>query len=165
MIQKTSLLILIITIAATSAGSAQSNQLWGSVELTESISEPWDLANTISWRQSVEESDWRRALVQLTAIYSLGIFQFMGTGAVFYTTGDEDPNIMEIRPWQGISARFPDWKRLELVHFLRLKSDFNWKKATGPSRRGSVMKSQPELRSHIKYWLTQPGIFMARWNG
>lgn len=124
MIQKTSLLILLITIAATSAGSAQSNQLWGAVELTESISDRWDLANTISWRQSVGETDWRRALVQVSAIYSVGIFKFMGTSAVFYTTGHKDPKIWRFRPWQGISANFPDWKRLELVHFLRFEERF-----------------------------------------
>ena len=48
----------------------------------------------------------------------------MGTGAVFYTTGDKDPNILEIRPWQGISAKLPDWNRLELVHFLRFEERF-----------------------------------------
>lgn len=122
--QETTLLIFLFTIAATSAALAQSNQIWGAVELTENISERWNLANTISWRQSVGETDWRRALVQVGAIHSVGILQFMGTGAVFYTTGDNDPNILEIRPWQGISAKFPEWKRLELVHFLRFEERF-----------------------------------------
>lgn len=124
MTQNTLLLILLITIAATSAGSPQSKQLWGAVELTENISEQWDLANTISWRQSLGETDWRRALVQASAIYSVGIFKFTGTGALFYTTGEKHPNILEIRPWQGISAKFPDWKRLALVHFLRFEERF-----------------------------------------
>lgn len=39
-------------------------------------------------------------------------------------TDDKDPNILEIRPWQGIPAKFPDWKRVEIVHFLRFEERF-----------------------------------------
>lgn len=124
MILKTRFFILLISLTAPLIGSAQSNQVWGAIELTKNVSDPWDIAHTVSWRQSVGEMAWRRALAQTSAIYSVGIFKFMGTGAVYYTTAHKDPDLLEIRPWQGVAAKFPDWKRMELVHFLRFEERF-----------------------------------------
>ncbi len=102
---------------------AQSQQLWDEVELSKAGKGKWVYIGTGTWRQSVTETYWRRTTINFNASYVHKSISLMSNIATFYTK-EENTNILEIRPWQGVAYKYPDWDRMEIVNFLRFEERF-----------------------------------------
>ncbi len=48
-------------------------------------------------------------------------WQLHGGVASFFTYNTEESNILEIRTFQGVRVRFPNWNRFQLAHYVRLE--------------------------------------------
>ena len=53
-------------------------------------------------------------------------WQLHGGMGFFYTYNLEATNILEIRPFQGLRVRIPNWNRFQLVHYLRFEERFEF---------------------------------------
>jgi hypothetical protein len=53
-------------------------------------------------------------------------WQLHGGIGLFYTYNLKATNILEIRPFQGLRVRIPNWNKFQLSHYLRLEERFEF---------------------------------------
>ena len=80
---------------------------------------------TIGWSKSVRTSEWENLMLDGQVSHSLNKrVALLGGLGVHQTWETQDANLFELRPWQGITARFPEWKTIYVAH--RLLAEERW---------------------------------------
>ena len=155
---KFSCVITLASLVVYHPSQGQTEQLWLAAELSKPLENNFTLAATVSWRQSVPESLWKRSVVQFSGSYSHKSLRLLSGIANHYTIEEGEHDLFEVRGWQGVAATFPDWRRFELVHFLRMEQRFqkeqgNW--SFSPRIRfeisGRVAINKPALEDRAFY--------------
>ena len=80
-------------------------------------------------RTVVGENDWVRFLARPGVRGPVGAFRLHGGIGVFYLLNQQLADRLEIRPFQGISAIWPKWRRLRLRHYVRFEERLEWETA------------------------------------
>ena len=80
-------------------------------------------------RSAVGDNDWVRAVVRPSIRGPVGPFRLAGGIGTFYRFNQEIANRLEIRPFQGIAATWPNRRRFRLQHYLRFEERLEWETA------------------------------------
>lgn len=137
-----------------------SPQLWLDYVPSVFLKENLELYGDIGVRWEIESSGWWRLVVRpgLRSCLGNGIC-FMGGVGSFFTFNEIVPDTWEIRPFQGASTTWPNWRFLPLNHLVRLEERFDFNTANWASnislrlryRLGSFLKWEAPLQPG-RYW-------------
>ena len=145
------MLILATGITRAQSRTGVDKQIWLDVNPAYYFNPHQQIYGDIGMRWSLEDKGWWRLVARPSFRTWLGgRFSFSAGIGNFFTFNDIISDRWEIRPFQGLSFNWPNWKT-PLSHYIRLEERFDFNINT--------WKSRNSLR--IRYQL---GIFF-RWAG
>jgi hypothetical protein len=104
------------------------------------------------------ELPWNRYYIRPAVKYSPASWLGIRMGvALFFTENTGIPNILELRPWQGVSIGWPNFKRLRFSHYFRLEERIIYPTDTWDNsfdlrfRYQLSVRIQPNIRKRVKY--------------
>lgn len=80
-------------------------------------------------RTVLGDNEWVRFVARPGVRGPVGPFRLAGGVGVFYRLNNLAADRLELRPFQGIAATWPHWRRLRFQHYLRLEERFEWETA------------------------------------
>jgi hypothetical protein len=80
-------------------------------------------------RTALGANEWVRFVARPGVRGPVGPFRLAGGIGTFYRLNKTIADHLEIRPFQGIAATWPNTRRLRLQHYLRLEERFEWETA------------------------------------
>lgn len=134
-----------------------STQLWLDYNPSWAIGAKTDFFGDLGARTALELSDFWRFVVRPSVRYhpSRSVTVAGGLGS-FYTRNDVIADRWEIRPWQGVTVRWPR-RRVSLEHYLRLEQLFDFNTRTGESRNS--VRGRYRLLAFMDVGARRPGRF------
>jgi hypothetical protein len=122
------ILFLAINASQVSAQSTSdvSKQFWVDFNPTWFQSADLEIRGSAGVRKEVENNGWWRLFVSPQVRYYIGneLFLIAGIGS-YYTINEIIADRWEIRPFQGVLARWPRIKKAYFEHYLRLEERFD----------------------------------------
>ena len=85
-----------------------------------------ELYGDLGLRSAVGANEWVRFVARPGIRGPVGHFRLAGGIGTWYTVNKQLPNRLEIRPFQGISAVWPNRQRFRLRHYLRIEERLQW---------------------------------------
>jgi len=85
-----------------------------------------ELYGDLGLRSVIGEQKWVRFVARPGIRGPVGPFRLAGGIGTWYTVNKQLPNRLEIRPFQGISAIWPNRPRFRLRHYLRIEERLRW---------------------------------------
>ena len=125
---KVRLYIIIFTILPCFSFSQEqddiliNDQIWLDYYQAYYFKEKVEFYGDASWRAIVPNFDWMMLTVRPGIRYHKNNWLDLRGGiGLFYTFQKDITNTFEIRPWQGVLIRWPQWHWLKLNHYVRLE--------------------------------------------
>ena len=107
-----------------------SKQIWIDLNPSYYFNPGLQLFGDIGVRKEVENNGWMRFVIRPSLRTWLGSkFNFYTGVGSFYTFNKLITNRWEIRPFQGISTRWPDWE-IPIHHYFRIEERFDFNTET-----------------------------------
>jgi len=103
------------------------HQLWLDFYPHLHISEKLQFYGDIGFRILLTDTEWARIYGRPSIRYHLdSIFVLHGGIGIFLEVSNSISNRFEVRPWQGLQVKWPNFRRLKFNHLLRLEERFNY---------------------------------------
>lgn len=99
-----------------SSTCAQPVRAGGELVLTKEITEEVTATGAGAWNEAVALERWQNGMVEGQLSYAFKKVKLLGSVAVYHTWEAHNANLLELRPWQGVTVQFPDWKFFPLRH-------------------------------------------------
>ena len=119
---KAFLFVLIAFLLSFTKVNAQTNtfQLWLDYDHQNKLNSNWKMYSDYGFR--VQFDEWTRFHARTAAIYKPStLFDYRAGLGLFYLNYRVTDNVMEVRPWQGIKAAWPNWNRFRFTQYARLE--------------------------------------------
>ncbi len=88
-----------------------------------------EIYGDLGFRTLLGDNQWVRFVARPGVRGPVGPFRLAGGIGTFYRLNKTGADILEIRPFQGITAIWPKLPRLRLQHYVRLEERFEWETA------------------------------------
>ena len=114
--------------------SSVTNQIWLDFNPKYKFTERWALGGTVG-AKTIFPHSWTKVYISPQMEYNMPKFMlkklmyketlYLGIDlySIFYTSAD---NLIEVSPFQGYGLTWPNRKRLDIKHMLKLKERFQW---------------------------------------
>lgn len=144
--------VSVMSQESSTSGSTVNQQLWLDFVPHFFITEKLEFHGDAGFRTTVNNDSWKRYYVRPSVRYHFrDHLKFYGGIGLFYIDNSNSPNTFELRPWQGVYARWPRvTKRILFDHLLRFEERFIWQENTG---------SGEEFEFRIRYKLAATILF------
>jgi hypothetical protein len=149
-------------VIATGITRAQSRtrvdgQIWLDVNPAYYFNPHQQIYGDIGIRWDLEDKSWWRLVVRPSFRTCLGgRFYFSAGVGNFFTFNDIIDDRWEIRPFQGLSFNWPNWKT-PVSHYIRLEERFDFNMNTWKSR--NLVRLRYQLGISYRWAVYQPGRF------
>ncbi len=126
---------VVLQLGARSAAAAQEREAGVSEQLWLDYNPRWtdpshrEIFGDIGLRTLLGDNEWVRFVARPGVRGPVGPFRLAGGIGTFYRLNKTGADILEIRPFQGITATWPKLPRLRLQHYARLEERFEWETA------------------------------------
>ena len=111
---------------AQEAESDVSEQLWFDYNPRWTDRSNREIYGDVGFRTELGMNEWVRLVARPGFRGPVGPFRLAGGIGVFYRLNRQSADRLEIRPFQGISAIWPNRKRLRLKHYVRFEERLEW---------------------------------------
>ena len=124
---------IVLLLTPSSGAIAQedgvSEQLWVDYNPRWTDYKHREIFGDIGVRTLIGDNQWVRFVARPGVRGPVGAFRLAGGIGTFYRLNKAGADILEIRPFQGISATWPRLKELRLQHYVRLEQRLEWETA------------------------------------
>ncbi len=114
------------SLKAQEGGTDYNKQLWLETLIDYPFGYKWGQWTDVSYRRvySDDLEYWRLMVRPNFKWQGLKWLDLRGGVGGFYTYYTQDSATLEIRPWEGVSATWPSFKKIRFVHLVRLEQRF-----------------------------------------
>ena len=140
--------------AAQEAPEARQTQYWFDYDPLRYLNDALDLRSEVGLRMNAEELGWTRATARIEFRERAGSIRFTGGLGTIYTANPGDRDRIELRPFQGAMARWPDGHTFRLDHYVRVEERFEWGASGGTDASARV---RYRLRTEFGRAARRPG--------
>lgn len=109
--------------------SGVSEQLWVDYNPRWTDRKQREIFGDIGFRTLLGDNQWVRFVARPGVRGPVGAFRLAGGIGTFYRLNKSGADVLEVRPFQGISATWPRLKRVRFQHYVRLEQRFEWETA------------------------------------
>jgi len=127
---------VVLLLAASSAAAQEggvSEQLWVDYNPRWTDQKHREIFGDIGFRTLLGDNQWVRFVARPGVRGPVGAFRLAGGIGTFYRLNKRGADVLEVRPFQGISVTWPRLKRLRFQHYARLEQRFEWETANWTS--------------------------------
>ena len=127
-----------------------SPQIWLDYNPSFPLQDDLVLYGDVGIRWELESAGWWRLVIRpgVRRCFENGVCLFGGLGS-FYTANERLPDTWELRPFQGASATWPNWRILPLQHMLRLEERFDFNTQSWSSQ--ASLRARYRIRTHFRW--------------
>jgi hypothetical protein len=121
-------LLLFLLLGGISASQAQERdthafRLWYDLYFMHTLNSNFRYIVQTNFKHETS-SDLKQVGVRAAFIYTMHEDLYLQAGLTMFITNEDDNNLYEIRPWQGVNVFFPRIGQLYLNNFIRLEERF-----------------------------------------
>ena len=92
------------------------------------INEQLEYYGDAGYRTIVGQRSWNRIYARPSVRYHINkTWQLSGGLGLFYIYNKLDANRLEITPWQGVQANWPNWGNLSFKHLGKIEERISWR--------------------------------------
>jgi Protein of unknown function (DUF2490) len=125
-------------------GLKVNHQIWLDYNAHLHITEKLQYYGDLGFRILITDTQWARIYGRPSLRYHLdSTFVLHGGFGVFYEASKVVSNRFELRPWQGIQIKWPNFSRVKFNHLIRVEERFNF------LLRDDVFESEIRFRLRI----------------
>lgn len=109
------------------SGTTTNEQLWLDFNPHFYLTEKLEFYGDAGFRTVLDQDTWKRFYIRPSLRYHYSDYvQFRGGVGFFYIDNEGAPNSFELRPWQGVNARWPRYSQVYFEHLFRVEERMIW---------------------------------------
>ena len=144
---------IVLLLAASAGAAAQdgdvSEQLWADYNPRWTDQKHREIFGDIGFRTLVGDNNWVRFVARPGVRAPVGAFRLAGGIGTFYRLNKAGADVLEVRPFQGISSTWPRLRRIRFQHYVRLEQRFEWETANW--RSTSSLRARYRLQTDFSF--------------
>lgn len=118
---------IILMPGLSKAQSTVDNQLWLDYYHYYQFKPDWTSYGDAGYRTVTDELSWMMIYIRPSiSWHQKKLFDLNGGVGLFYTFNYDTVNNFELRPWQGIKFKWPNFKHISFYGYVRLEERFNF---------------------------------------